>query len=525
MSPFGDRPPTLGQLRQMLAEEALSCEDLVGYSLQQIRDSPASFVEVFEASALAAARAADARRRVGAPAGPLDGIPVAVKDLLDVRGSQTRAGLPASKAARLARAARPADKDAVVVERLKAAGAIIIGKTQLTELAFSGVGHNPHHAAVLSPTGRAPGGSSSGSAAAVARGQVPVALGSDTGGSVRIPAALCGITGFKPSFGLVPTSGCWPLAPRSLDTIGPLAHCVDDCAEVFRVLAGCPGLDPTAPLSPPRVDALRLLVPLPVAWDALDAPVAAAFSASIAALRAAGAVVVEANVPLQVSHLEALRVIISYEAATANADLLSDATMRAGLDGPTRGRLEFGEGVSAAQYSSAKMEQQEAVALVDMHTRGYDAMLMPTCPIVPPTVHDLQSDEALNRALVEVCRFTRFVNLLGRCAISLPCHLAAPNGAEQLPVGLMLVGDVGKDEHCLGIAKAVETVLRSEGLGEPLRKSPAGAPSTRMEVAAPPARKRAAAAAPGEDVEALAGCCRKELRTAAPTADVRVQLM
>lgn len=456
----------LAPLRAALQAGSVSSAELVDASLGSIRESPAGFVEVFEESAQAQARAADARRETGAWIGPLNGVPVAVKDMLDVEGSRTVVGSPKALGD-----VPPAAADALVVERLKMAGAIIVGKTLVTELGCTGLGHNPHYPAAASPFGgRAAGGSSTGCGVAVGLGQVPVAIGTDTAGSVRIPSAFCGVTGFKPSFGLLSSGGCHPVAGHSLDTIGPLATCVDDCAVVLRVMAGL--LDSAPPLQPPPASSLRLLVPVPLAWERLEGPVESAFRGALAALQEAGAAVRELPVPqLGAVHsylaelASAMKPIMLSEAAAANSQVLDDEARQGMLEPVTRGLLNSGRGFTAVQYLAAQNTRRRLRSVVDPCTRGFDAVLMPTVPIVPPRLEELKTDADIEKANLECMRLTRFANLLGRPAASLPCHAVAASEAETIPVGLMVMGEAGGDDTCLRVALAVQGVLHAAGLG------------------------------------------------------------
>ncbi len=271
-----------------------SCRDRLEQALARIADpngeGARTCLTVYAQNARAAADAADARAARGASLGPLDGSIVSIKDLFDVAGEPTRAG---SKI--LAEEAAPATADAAVVRRLRAAGAVIVAKTNMTEFAFSGIGANPHFGTPGNPRDRArvPGGSSSGAAVAVGDGLCDIGIGTDTGGSVRIPAGLCGLVGFKPSRQRVPTDGAFPLS-KTLDSIGPIANSVEDCAKADAVMAG----EKFAPLEPIALGGLSFGIAEGLPLDRLDDTVAAAFVSAVARLDRAGVRVCHEAVPL-----------------------------------------------------------------------------------------------------------------------------------------------------------------------------------------------------------------------------------
>lgn len=476
-APGLDLTAPIHELSEALRSGRVSSEELVRTSLARIRAAPAAFTQVFEEVAMVGARVADIQQAVGECRGrPLAGLPVAVKDLFDVAGELTTSGSPKALGERMA------SKDAVVVERLRLAGAVLVGKAHLSELAYTGLGYNPHYETPLSPFGRLPGGSSGGSGAAVAAGQVWAAIGTDTGGSIRIPSAWCGVTGFKPTWGQVPLDGCQALA-ESLDSAGPLANCVADCAVVHRVLAG--SADPLAPLPHREAQELRLLAPTECLQD-LDAEVAGAFEAAVAALRAAGARVERASVKLLPRVGELTGIVLAAEAASTHAKLLADSERASGLDGAVKRRLGGGMEVGAVEYLCGRKELKECQAAISRTTSRFDAMIMPTVPTLPAQLADVAASVEAALAASKPCsRITRLANGLRRCAVSLPCHGPPPavsgeaaSGGEQgagastaagtatvLPVGLMVMGETDGDEVCLGVAATIEEVLRRAGLG------------------------------------------------------------
>lgn len=305
-------------------------------------------------------------------------------------------------------------------------------------------------------------------------GQVPLAVGTDTGGSIRIPSAFCGITGFKPTVGVVPGDGCHPLC-QSFDSIGPMGRCVEDCAVAFRIMAGSSIEAAGLPLEALSMASLHLLVPLPWSWDRLDPPVEASFRAALAAIREAGGRVEEVPLPsLDAEWMDAFATVFSVEGAFSNAALLADPEEVGSLEEVTRCRLQRGQSVTGVSFLSEQRKLRAGAAEVDGLTRGYDAMLMPTCPIIPPLLADLHNEERIAHYSGACPRLTRLVNGLGRCAASLPCHLPAQGGDKDVaPVGLMVVGEALADEHCLRVARSVEKVLKAAGLGAPSASSAA----------------------------------------------------
>jgi aspartyl-tRNA(Asn)/glutamyl-tRNA(Gln) amidotransferase subunit A len=446
------RRMTIRQLREQLDRGEVSSRELCDAALARI-DDPAgegarAFTMVFHHEARTAADVADAQRRAGAVPSPLAGLPVSVKDLFDVAGRQTRAG------SIVLDGAPPATADAAIVTRLRRAGAVIVGKTNMTEFAYSGLGINPHYGTPRAPydraVGRIPGGSSSGAAVSVSDGMAVVAIGTDTGGSVRIPSALCGLTGFKPTARRVPLTGTYPLS-FTLDSIGPLARNVADCATVDAILAG----ETPSALARRPVRGLRFLAPVNHVRVSLDETVSAAFEAALARLRAAGAAIDE--LPLKAfERLPALQGKTNISAAEAywwHRGLIAKDEAR--YDVEIAKRIRGGEGISAADYIDLLRGRDAYIAAFEAETANYDALLWPTVAIVPPPIADLIADSELY-ALINalVLRNTSAVNVLDGCAVSLP--LAVATGA---PVGLMLVGRRGEDGGLLRIAGGLEDVL------------------------------------------------------------------
>ena len=447
--------PTIDQLAADLAAGSTTSLQLTEAALARAQDPAGEGARVFTlidaARARAAAQASDLLRAAGMVRSPLEGLPVSVKDLFDVAGQVTTAGSVVLKDA------PPAERNAPVIDRLIAAGAVIVGRTNMTEFAFSGLGLNPHYGTPKNPWdraggGRIPGGSSSGAAVSVTDGMAVVGIGSDTGGSVRIPSALCGLTGFKPTQRRVPIDGTVPLS-TSLDSIGPLAASVRCCAIVDAVLAGEP---PVVPAARDVRDA-RLAVPETLVLDGMDSAVAAAFERACARLQAAGARLSRIAVPefAELGRLHARGTLAGAEAWAWHRTLLTERgdeyDPRVGL------RMRGGEAMGAADYIDLLAARRRWIAQVEARIAGFDALLMPTVPIVAPRIDALtNSDEAYFAANGLMLRNPTLINFLDGCALSLPCHAEG-----EPPVGLTLAGAGGRDAEVLALGLGVEDVLRS----------------------------------------------------------------
>lgn len=407
-----------------------------------------AFTRVYDAQARAAARASDGLRAEGLARSPLDGLPVSIKDLFDVAGETTLAGS-------VARESEPAaTADAPVVQRLRAAGAVIVGKTNMTEFAFSGLGINPHYGTPLNAWdragGRIPGGSSSGAAVSITDGMAVAGIGSDTGGSVRIPAALCGLVGFKPTARRVPLQGALPLS-ASLDSIGPIAASVACCAQLDAILSG----QDLAP-APAALRGLRLAVPLTVALDGMEDHVARSFRAALARLSAAGALVQE----MELAAFARLATINSKGGLTAaeawwwHRDLIGKAGAK--YDPRVVSRILRGKEISAADYLDVQQARAAWTAEIERAIEGFDALVLPTVPVVAPKVAELvASDDAYFRANGLILRNPTLVNFLDGAALSLPCQ--EPGTA---PVGFMVAGPAMSDRRVLSIGLAMESILQ-----------------------------------------------------------------
>ncbi len=442
--------PTIQQLAANLAAGRTTSAALTEQALARIEDPKGegkrTFIKVYKTQALAAAEASDALRKAGLVPSPLAGIPVSIKNLCDVAGETTLAGSIALDDA------PPARQDAPVVARLRAAGAVIVGSTNMSEFAFSGVGFNPHYGTPGNPADRArvPGGSSSGAAVSVADGMAVAALGTDTGGSVRIPSAVCGLVGFKPTARRVPIDGVVPLS-TSLDSIGPLANSVECCAIVDSIFAG----EPITVPQPAPLAGLRFGIPKQVVLEEIDDTVARAFDRACKALAAKGVQVEQIDLP-QLDELPAINAKGGFAAAEAYAWHRKLIARRGkDYDQIIHPRIMRGQEMSAADYIEllqARADLQKRVAAV---TSNYDAVVMPTCAIVAPTLKEVSTPEGFTRKNLLLLRNTALGNFLDRCAVSLPCHAAG-----ELPVGFMLMGETMADKRLLAIARAVEPVVR-----------------------------------------------------------------
>ena len=442
------RPPTIAALRAQLDAGSASHEALVAQALEGAQGAAAQhvFTRVYADAALAAARHADASQRAGVALPALAGLPVTVKDLYDVAGETTMAGSVVCEGEPVATA------DAVAVVRLRTAGAAIVGKTNMTEFAFSGVGINPHHGTPRNPAdtavARIPGGSSSGAAVSVALGLAVAGLGSDTGGSIRIPAALCGLVGFKSTQSRVPRTGAFELA-RSLDTVCAMTRSVADCLVVDAAIADVPLAVRRRPLQ-----GMRLAVPRTLMFDGIEPAVAQAFDRALGVLSAAGAIVVD--LPLaelaEIAQINAPGGFSPVEASAVHRARIG--AQRARFDPRVAARVELGMSVSATDYIVMQDRRRDWIARVEGAVEGFDALLCPTVPIVAPAIDALATDEAFFKANGLLLRNTFAINFLDGCAFSLPCQREG-----ELPVGLMLSSVRGDDARLAAVALAVEAAL------------------------------------------------------------------
>ena len=411
-----------------------------------------AFVRRFDAMARTTAAAVDAARGVGAPVPALAGLAVSVKDLFDV------AGVPTTAASKSMADALPARADSLVVARLRSAGAALIGHTNLTEFAFSGIGINPHHGTpanagtlALDSLPRIPGGSTSGGAVTVAGGAAWAALGSDTRGSIRVPAALHGLVGFKNTQALTPNGGCVPLS-FTLDTACAITRSVRDAVLLHEVLAARRVALRGRPLR-----ALRLALPLGDMLQGLDATVARAFDRCLSRLRAAGAEIIELGLPANDAPAVSSGQISAAEAWAWHRPRID--ARQADYDPRVLARIRSGSGIAAADYIDRLQTRRRWIEQLEASARGIDAFVCPTVPIVAPPLQPLvDDDEAFFAANALMLRNPSVVNYLDGCALSLPCQ--AP---DELPVGLMVWAPALRDDTVLDVSLAIERELAGPG--------------------------------------------------------------
>jgi len=462
-------------LSQALNAGALRSEALLTQCFARIHDARGegarTFIRLFEEQAMAAARAVDRVRqnlnlnldlnpqalKHGGGLSPYAGIPISVKDLFDLRGSVTTAG------SRVLHGSAPAAQDALAVQRLRQAGFIVVGATNMTEFAYSGLGINPHYGTPLNPferqLGRIPGGSSSGAAVAISDGFAAASLGTDTGGSCRIPAALCGLVGFKPTASRIPRAGVYPLSP-SLDAVGTMGASVTTCAILDAVLSGSAYQDIQWSPPPRPLSGLRLAVPQQWVLNEMDAEVSRVFDRALEHLRGVGAQVTDLELP-ELERLPRINSKGGFVAAEAYAQhreaLMGYANQ---YDPRVRSRILQGELQTDADYHELLMARSDLMARVTLKAQSYDALLMPTVPVVAPLLSVLEDERIYHETNLLMLRNPSIANFLDRCAISLPCH-----SEGEVPVGLMLMGTQGGDADLLSIARCVEQGLAGDRWG------------------------------------------------------------
>ncbi len=443
--------PTLASLATQLSRQQTTSRQLVTDCLTRIASNAGEgarvFLKVYGEQALATADFYDRMRQQGARLNPFAGIPVSVKDLFDVAGDTTLAG------STLLKGAPVAERDARAVSRLRAAGFVVIGRSNMTEFAFSGLGLNPNYGTPLNPwdraTGRIPGGSSSGAAVSITDAMAYGALGTDTGGSCRIPAAMCGIVGFKPTASRIPLAGAFPLSP-SLDSIGPLARSVDCCATLDAVLSG-EGFEPIPDLT---ASDLNLGVLTHYVTDGLEKTVADNYERALRALTKAGVKLTDIKLPelAELPDINRKGGISAAESYAVHRPRLTNDAAR--YDPRVLVRIVRGREQDAADYIELLNIRADFIARIARRIRKFDAVLMPTIPIVAPVLSDLTSDDAYVKANGLALRNPSIVNFIDGCAITLPCH--DPGTA---PVGLSLFGLANTDADLLSVARVVEPIV------------------------------------------------------------------
>ena len=444
--------PTLADLAAELASGRTSSRALVEACLDRIEDPSGegrtTFLHVDKGAVLAQADAMDLLRSSGAAPSAYAGIPVSIKDLFDITGQVTRAGstLLGNRPA--------ASQDATSVARLRRAGFVLIGRTNMSEFAFSGLGLNPHYGTPRNPwersQGRIPGGSSSGAAISVTDAMAHGALGTDTGGSCRIPAAFTGLVGYKPTARRVPRTGAFPLS-TSLDSIGPLARSVGCCAILDAVLAN----DPAPDLTDLPLAGLRFAVPGTFVLQDMDSEVAAHFQRSLSRLSAAGVRIEHIDIPefAGIPEINAKGGFSAAESYAWHRSLIASGA--AAYDPRVLSRIQRGATQTAADYIDLLDVRQGFIAAVEERIARFDALLFPTTPVIPPRIGALQSDEEFFKVNGLVLRNPAVINLLDGCAISIPNHAEG-----EPPTGLMLACRGGLDHQLFRCAAAAEQIVR-----------------------------------------------------------------
>ena len=446
---------TLAELARSLEAGQTKSAGLLEQALDRINDPDGegarAFISVDAGAARARAVEIDRLRAEGRSPGPFAGIPISVKDLFDVEGQVTRAG------SKVLDDSAPAAQDAACIRKLREAGFVFVGRTNMTEFAYSGIGLNPHYPTPRSPferseNGRIPGGSSSGAAVSVADGMAAAGIGTDTGGSCRIPAAFCGVVGYKPTARRVDQAGTFPLS-ASLDSIGPLANSVACCASLDAVLAGEPDRTPLAP----EAGTLRLGVLSNYVLDGMDKVVASAYQAALDSLAKSGVQLVDVTLPdlERLPTLNARGGIVAAEAYRHHADLLAE---RYDLYDPrVNVRLIKAREQDSGEYEDLLRIRAEMIEAAAKITEPFDALVMPTVPIVPPRFSEFDDDSEYGRLNLLTLRNPTIGNFLDRCAISIPM---TPRG--EAPAGLMLMGPAMGDAALFDCATIVEQIVRPQ---------------------------------------------------------------
>jgi aspartyl-tRNA(Asn)/glutamyl-tRNA(Gln) amidotransferase subunit A len=447
------KSPTLASLADDLENGRTSARKLVDECITRIADPAGEgqrvFIHVDREAAIEAAEAMDRLRKAEAAPSRFAGIPVSIKDLFDIKGQVTRAG------SRALDDSAPAQADATVVARLRRAGFVVIGRTNMTEFAYSGIGINPHYGTPKSAwqrsVGHVPGGSSSGAAVSIADGMAYGALGTDTGGSCRIPAAFNGIVGFKPTQRRVPLDGGVPLS-FTLDSFGPLARSVSCCAILDAVLAD----EPVVPLRPRPIKGMRLAVPTTIVLDDLDDAVAQTFNRALETLSRQGALIERIEVPefLDIGVMNTKGGFSAAESYAWHRFLI--ASKGDVYDPRVAVRILRGEGMSAADYVDLLGARRSMIARIETRIASYDALVMPTTANTPPRIADLVADDkAFTRQNLRALRNPSLINMIDGCSISLPAQREG-----EVPVGLMLAAAGGSDRRIFELAAGMEDAIR-----------------------------------------------------------------
>ena len=444
---------TIEEIGKLLDLGKVTSLELVTSALKEISNDEGqgqtTFTKTYAGQAKAQAIAIDKLRVEGLVLSPIAGMPISIKDLFDVAGETTMAG------SRVRRNSAPAARDADIIKKLRSAGAILIGRTNMTEFAFSGLGINPHYGTPLNPWNRAeariPGGSSSGAAVSVSDNMAVAGIGTDTGGSVRIPSALCGLTGFKPTAARISTLGAFPLS-TTLDSIGPLARSVNCCAILDQVMRG----EITGHIADRPIETLTLAVPQTLVFDDIEDKVANDFQRVTSLLSNLGAKIIDIpfDVLLEIPKANSKGGYAAIEAFVALHDLLKRDENS--FDPRVAVRIKRGEQMTAHEYIELMNARRTICEMSNKITRNFDALLMPTVPVIAPVLKDLEnSDDFYHQMNLLMLRNCSFGNFLDRCAVSLLIQ-----EAETAPVGLMVMGESNGDTKLLEIAKTIETAIK-----------------------------------------------------------------
>lgn len=442
---------TINNLQSALQAGKITSVELTQNALNIIsdpcREGGKTFISVYEKQAMTSAIASDALREVGICRSSLEGIPISIKDLFDYQGDVTRGG------SIILKNSKPATKNATIVQRLINAGAIIVGRTNMTEFAFSGLGINPHYGTPRSPwdreTGRIPGGSSSGAAVSLSDGMSYVAIGTDTGGSIRIPSAFCGLTGFKPTARRISSDGVMPLS-HSLDSSGPLANSVECCAITDAILAGKQERE----LNLLDLKKLRFVLPTNYVLDLMDKDVERAFYAAIEKLAKHGVQIQEKIIPElnELPHINRLGGFVCAEAWYYHQENIKNRLTE--YDPRVASRILRGKEQSAADYIDLIFSRKRWIKSIRRHFLDVDAFIMPTVPIVAPTIKELEDEERYFEKNALILRNPTLFNFMDGCALSLPCHEQG-----EAPVGLMIGAPALSDDRLLDIGYTIEKVV------------------------------------------------------------------
>lgn len=443
----------LSELAAQLETRQVSSRELVEECLDKINapdgEGARVFTSVNAADARAQADQMDALRKAGKAPTALTGIPVSIKDLFDVEGEVTQAG------SKVRANDAPALSDATIVQRLRRAGLVIIGRTNMTEFAYSGLGLNPHFGTPLNPfdreIGRIPGGSSSGAAVSVSDGMAAAGIGTDTGGSCRIPAAFCGLTGFKPTASRVPLNGAFPLS-KSLDSIGPIAPTVECCHRIDAILAGQSQDNLQAISRAPRLGVLQNYV-----MDNTDNHVAKTYEQALARLAASGVELVDLKLPFleELPGLNARGGVIAAEAYDIHKARLEQSERS--YDPRVSVRILKAREQASDEYRDLLETRARMIGEANSATSKLDAVIFPTVPVIAPTLAELEDEDTYGRTNLLALRNPTVANFLDRCAISIPIHEKG-----TAPVGLMIMGETLADQDLFSVAARLEAILRPD---------------------------------------------------------------